>query len=322
MKMCFKSVFEPYIIDFIALKQSVGYKYESFVPYQQFDSFAAEREVTTAELTHELCEEWCKQRPNEAAGTRLARICAARNLGRYLNSLGSPSYIPRIPRDCRSTFTPHIYTQDELERFFAACDSQEVDKCTTIKPLYPAMFRFLYGTGARIGEAYTLRNRDVNLADGVITLHNTKNGQERILPISDSLKTVLTAYSESGFHRSGADSFFFAKKSGKQMIHGDIYPVFRAILWQAGIPYCGRENGPRIHDFRHSFAVHSLAKLAESGVDLYYAMPFLAKYLGHTSLESTDGYVRLTEEMFPSVLEKVNKICACVFPEVKEVYAT
>jgi len=130
---------------------------------------------------------------------------------------------------------------------------------------------------------------------------------------------VLTAYSESGYRNNDPDGFFFAKKSGKPVIHGDIYPAFRTILWQAGISYRGRENGPRIHDFRHTMAVHSLAKLAESGVDLYYAMPFLAKYLGHTSLESTDGYVRLTEEMFPTVLEKVNKICACVFPDLKEV---
>jgi integrase len=319
VKISFKSVFGPYIIDFIELKQSVGYKYESFVPYQQFDSFVAEREVMVAEITRGLCEEWCLKRPNEAESTRLARISAVRNIGRYVNSLGMPSYIPRIPRSCRSTFTPHIYTQDELGRFFVACDEQKVDRYTTIKPLYPAMFRFLYGTGARVGEAYVLRNRDVNLADGIITLHDTKNGQDRILPISDSLKLVLVAYSESGYHKNGADDFFFAKKGGKQITHGDIYPTFRTILWQAGIPYGGRENGPRIHDFRHSFAVHSLAKLAEDGVDLYYAMPFLAKYLGHTSLESTDGYVRLTEEMFPSVLEKANRICSCVFPDIKEV---
>jgi integrase len=228
-----------------------------------------------------------------------------------------PSYIPRIPKNCRSTFTPHIYTRDELERFFAVCDSQKVDEYTSIKPLYSVVFRFLYGTGARIGEAITLKNRDINLMDGIVTLHDTKNGQERILPISDSLKVVLTAYSQSGYHKNDPDGFFFAKKSGAQITHGDIYQAFRNILWQAGIPYRGRENGPRIHDFRHTMAVHSLANLADNGIDLYYAMPFLAKYLGHTSLESTEGYVRLTEEMFPSVLEKVNIICACVFPDVE-----
>jgi hypothetical protein len=53
-------------------------------------------------------------------------------------------------------------------------------------------------------------------------------------------------------------------------------------------------------------------------LDLYYSLPILSKYLGHKSLEATDRYVRLTEEMFPAVLEKANKVCAYVFPEVKQ----
>jgi len=67
---------------------------------------------------------------------------------------------------------------------------------------------------------------------------------------------------------------------------------------------------------RHSFSVHTLAAMAEKGLDLYYSLPVISKYLGHTSLEATDKYVRLTAEMYPRILDKVDSICSYIFPEV------
>ena len=68
---------------------------------------------------------------------------------------------------------------------------------------------------------------------------------------------------------------------------------------------------------RHTFAVHSLAKMADEGLDLYYSLPVLSTYLGHQSLEATDSYVRLTAEMHPVVVEAADKVCPHVFPGVR-----
>jgi integrase len=57
-----------------------------------------------------------------------------------------------------------------------------------------------------------------------------------------------------------------------------------------------------VHDLRHTFAVHSLVKMAKSGLDLYYSLPLLSTFLGHRSLSATDQYVRLTAEMYPDLL--------------------
>lgn len=54
----------------------------------------------------------------------------------------------------------------------------------------------------------------------------------------------------------------------------------------------------------------------ELGLDLYYALPILSKYLGHKTLEATDKYVRLTEEMYPGIMSQMNQLCSYVFPEV------
>ena len=64
------------------------------------------------------------------------------------------------------------------------------------------------------------------------------------------------------------------------------------------------------------FAVHSMAAMAESGLDLYYSLPILSEYLGHQSLEATDKYVRLTSEMYPGLLNDADTICSYAFPEL------
>ena len=57
--------------------------------------------------------------------------------------------------------------------------------------------------------------------------------------------------------------------------------------------------------------------MSEAGLDLYYSLPILSKYLGHQSLEATDKYVRLTSDMYPELIKEVNNFCSYIFPEVK-----
>lgn len=58
----------------------------------------------------------------------------------------------------------------------------------------PALLRMLYGTGVRISEAMSIVNEDVHLDDGYIHLRKTKNGTDRIVPINESLRYVLSEY--------------------------------------------------------------------------------------------------------------------------------
>lgn len=309
------SVFAPFILKYIDYKRKIGYKFQCTDYLRTFDRFAVKNEIEEACLTREICDLWSEKRPNETDVTKYKRISAVRNLSRFINALGISSYVPRLPGNCKSTFTPHIYSYDEIQRFFVECDKMLVNPQTYSAPLYPALFRLLYGTGMRLGEAFALRRKDINLDSGIITLYGTKNGQDRLLPISESLREILSDFA-SVYTETNPDSYFFTKRNGEPLTHRNAYPTFRSVLFKCGIPYCGREFGPRIHDFRHTFSVHALAKMSESGLDLYYCLPILSKYLGHKSLEATDKYVRLTEEMFPSVLEKTNSICSYIFPEV------
>ena len=106
------------------------------------------------------------------------------------------------------------------------------------------------------------------------------------------------------------------KRNGRCCNPKAIYEWFRKVLWEAGISHGGKGQGPRLHDLRHVFSVHSLVAMAELGLDLYYSLPILSEYLGHQSLEATEKYVRLTSEMYPKLIYDVNSICAYAFPEV------
>lgn len=94
-----------------------------------------------------------------------------------------------------------------------------------------------------------------------------------------------------------------------------LYGVFRRFLWAAGISHGGRGLGPRLHDVRHSHAVHCLQDWVRQGTDLTVALPYLSAYLGHSGLQQTQYYLRLTAECYPDLVAQVKRACAKIIPE-------
>jgi integrase len=85
-----------------------------------------------------------------------------------------------------------------------------------------------------------------------------------------------------------------------------IYDIFRKCLFDAGIPHRGRGKGPRLHDLRHSFAVHILNKWSSEGKDIYTCLPILRTALGHDRITTTEKYLRLVPEAYMEVTEPFN----------------
>lgn len=308
------------IEQYLTFKRNMGYTLSCTSNFKTFDDFTIKEGANSIGLTKELANKWMEQRPNEAAVTRYKRVNDIRNFCVYLNQLGYRSYIPRLPKKYQSTFTPYIFSKEELNSFFTACDTIRVkDKTSNMKFILPIVFRLIYGCGLRINEAMSLKSKDVNLDEGYIIVRETKNGSDRILPLSDSLIIICRQYNKT-IHLSvnDPDDYFFIQKNGDRYASDTIYRWFRKILWEAGISHGGKGLGPRVHDLRHSFSVHSLAEMSRKGLDLYYSLPILSKYLGHNSLEATDKYVRLTSDMYPELIEDVNKLCSYLFPEVEQ----
>jgi integrase len=316
--MKFNSIYALQIEQYIAFKRNLGFKIKSdeYV-FIQFDRLVCDRKETAIGISKELSDAWCEKHPNETEGTKHDRISKLSLFSKYLCNIGYSSYIPDIPK-YKSSFVPYIFTKDEIILFFAACDKFKPDKISADSFHYviPTLFRLLYGTGLRLGEAISLLDKDVNIEEKYIIIRNSKNGTERIVPLSNSVAESCRYYKiiREEKNKGTASNLFFRNNNNAACRQESIYRVFREILRVAGISYKGKGYGPRTHDLRHTFVCHSLASMAESGMDLYLSLPVLATYIGHRTIESTEKYVRLTAEMYPGLLKNVEDHCSYVFP--------
>lgn len=140
--------------------------------------------------------------------------------------------------------------------------------------------------------------------------------------MSDSLQKILEQYARNKNKMplpkvNDHKGYFFIAPNGSFCRAGTVYLWFRKVLPKCGIPHIGNHHGPRVHDLRHTFAVHALMNMAKSGHDLYYMLPVLSTYLGHRSLGSTEQYIRLTQEMYPELLNDERNLCSYIFPQIK-----
>ncbi|AFM41530.1 site-specific recombinase XerD [Desulfosporosinus acidiphilus SJ4] len=314
----YKGIYAILIKQYIDLKRNLGYKFkDAESTYYIFDQFTIRNGETEIGITKELADKWAVKRPNESDSTCYKRVMYLIQFSSFLNDSGYPSYIPRLPKAYKSTFTPYIFSKEEMRSVFAASERLKLDNfMDSAVNVIPALLRMLYGTGIRIGEAVSLKVKDVNLTEQYLIIRKSKNGKDRMIPFSDSLANVCRQYRDSLQVVQGPEDYFFVKRNGRRCNPKAIYEWFRKVLWEAGIPHGGKGQGPRLHDIRHVFSVHSLAAMAKAGLDLYYSLPILSEYLGHQSLEATEKYVRLTSEMYPEIISNVNNICAYAFPEV------
>ena len=208
-----------------------------------------------------------------------------------------PASIPPRP----PAFVAYVYSVDELERLLAATDILR----TVLSPLRALTMRttllLLYGTGMRIGEALSLTLQDVDLRNCLITVRDTKFFKTRLVPFGPRLGAALTDYlscRRALALPAGANSAFLATHTGVHLNYKRVNRLFCRIRHAAGI---GREASaryqPRIHDIRHTAAVHRVVAWYRAGANVQRLLPQLATYLGHVDIRSTQCYLSMTGEL-------------------------
>lgn len=313
----FQSVLAPLMEHFIQEKHTCGCAYrEPTRLLHRLDEFLVQEGLTTVELPRSVARKWLAKRPHESARTQQQRINLVRHFSRFLLRVDYPAYIPEPALGTRSpgTFVPRMLTDEELQRFFHAVDALEPTARSPLRHLaMPEVFRLLYGCGFRVGELLKLRVHDVDLDLGIITVRQGKFCKDRLVPPALSLVNRLRRYADH-FGNRPRDAIFFPGSSGCPFARRTVYAVFRELLMQCGIPHAGRGKGPRIHDFRHLFAVHTLRRWYRNGDDLDTKLPLLAAYLGHQHLSGTQRYLHLTAELFPEISARLNVAFGEVIP--------
>lgn len=319
----YRSVFAPYFDGFLNMKVQLGFKPDKFREVlNELDRFFFATNATDLYITREQIIAWAKTHVNQKARTLYDKHSITRQFCRYLSHLGHECYIHRLPKhNSWPQFIPYIFSREQMESIFRGADRLRLQNRCMISTLIaiPAIIRLLYSTGMRIGEARYLKNEDVDLVRRNILLKQTKNKTERLIPINPSLFEVLYQYRIyrdrmpiKGINAPSAP--FFVSTVGSSLGKTTIGKWFAEILAQCEIPRRADGQGPRIHDIRHTTAVHSLMKMVEDGLDIYCALPILSVFLGHKTLSATEGYVRLTKEMYPDIIKMAHPVIAHVFP--------
>lgn len=293
--------FKDHIGRHVALKQSVGYKYESDAAHlERFDRFTLEKYPEAMTLTKEIVLDWCSKKTHETQANQLSRASIIRQFGLYLDRVEVAAYvIPKRYYPAEKPYVPYIYSTDELQRFFAETDRcRYCSECPYRHLIMPLFFRMIYTCGLRVSEARLLTVGDVDLEQGILSVHHSKKDNSRLVPMSDELAEHCRSYSRQVHPFSKDTEMFFPALGGKPMTLANVYSNFRRFLWRASISHGGRGKGPRIHDFRHTYACHCLKQWVGQGKDLAAYLPILKTYLGHDSFAETAYYLRLTADVF------------------------
>ncbi len=316
-KVQFRSILATSIKQFIQEKRACGYKYVTEADsLRRLDRFLCEQGLAELELPKPLVQLWIAKDPNESLRTHGARIGLVRRFGDFLIRQGHTAYLPDTRLGARRDpgFVPRILTHEEIRRLLTAADAIPPNPRSPLRHrLMPEMFRVLYGCGLRVGEAIRLRFKDVNLDSGVLTIDQGKFRKDRLVPMATSLTQRLQRYASLLSDHTGGAIFFPAPHSGAYHRH-TIYHAFRQLLWECRIPHGGRGEGPRLHDLRHSFAVHRLVQWYQEGADLNAKLPVLATYLGHQSIAETQVYLQLTADLFPHLTARTEAAFGDLIP--------
>ena len=215
----------------------------------------------------------------------------------YAKSSPMPVTIPKRPQP----FVPYIYSREELSCLLKGALTYQKNRGRLQPFVVQTLLLFLYGTGLRVRESLALTQTDVDLAAGVVTVRESKFFKSRLVPLGPQLLKTLVTYATqrkvAGHSQDGGSPFFVARNGGSINM-STLQGNFRRIRTHVGIHRIdGATYQPRIHDLRHTFAVHRLIAWYRDGADVQRLLPYLSDYLGHAYLAATSVYLSMTPEL-------------------------
>lgn len=308
----YKSVIAPYIKSFVESKARKGIKGEDIKwTLYELDQHLAENNHQTCYIDKRSYDGWFHVTcDNKMVSTVYHKISIVRRFLLYMGSIGLECYVPRLPKKHKSDYVPYIFTEDEINHLFTAADNlrEKEHHAKSLLIAIPVLIRTLYSTAMRIGEAINLRNKNIDFERHVIVLDETKNGCQRLAPLNESLERALRQY----IHYRNMlpvksievpESYLFVNGLGHKLSKTTLGRYFRRLLQDINIPYKGHEEGPSLHNLRHTACVHSLVRMYRQGRDIYCCLPILSTFMGHVKVLDTECYLRLTQNMYPEIIQ-------------------
>ena len=220
----------------------------------------------------------------------------------YVKKSPLPTVIPKRP----PPFVPYIYTRQELRSLLDASLTYQKNRGRLEPYMVRTLLLLLYGAGLRIKEAISLTLADVDLNQSLLTIRETKFHKTRLVPLGRQLNQSLSQYAvrrQREDYSHDPEVPFFINRKGKFINQYTIENAFQRIREKAGIRRTdGASYQPRLHDLRHTFAVHRLTTWYKQGANVQKWLPVLSVYLGHHRLAATSVYLTMT----PALLHQAN----------------
>jgi integrase/recombinase XerD len=287
------------LTDYLQLRRSLGHEMtEAAWLLPGFVAYLDAHGSST--VTIEAALAWAQQANTDGRMTTIGprRMTAARGFARYLAGIDAATEVPPLglmPHRQRWRL-PFIYSAADIDTLI------ERARSSIVSPLRAATYATLIGllaaSGMRIGEAIKLDRGDVDWAQGVLLIRESKFGKSRLVPLHASSMAALQNYARLRDHLQPRpqDPSFFVSLTGKRLLYAVVSQTFRQLVDDAGVG-AGAPHRPRLHDLRHSFAVTTLLGWYRSGENVAARMPSLSTYLGHREPSSTYWYLSAAPEL-------------------------
>ena len=290
----FTSAFAPELDRYLVFKQSMGCYGASRIWYlRRFDAYCTQHDRRV--FDRDTVEGWVTEQLDRSGAYR-SWMSYVRDFGRWLQAQGhTDAYV--LSADWQAPFVParpYLLTADEIEQFFAAAGRLHAHSPWRWQST--AFFTLMHSCGLRTGEVRALLTEQVDLDGGHVDIIWSKGNRSRRLPVTDQVVEVLTACHQASSRLFGARRTFFVSATGQPVTAASVGVVFNRIWDQAGLPRPADGSRARPYDFRHHFAYANIERWMAQGCDVTAMLPYLSRYMGHATFESTFYYVHTSPD--------------------------
>jgi integrase len=292
---------------YLSMRKGLGYKYEHQTRrLNDFIAFMEKRKANT--ITTKLAMEWATLPPERHASWAL-RLSDVRGFARHVANLDSKTEVPPVGMlPALKRAKPYVYSEAEIEALLTAALALPPENGLR-RWTYHTLFGLIAATGIRISEAMNLERGDADLHAGVLTVRRTKFGKSRLVPLHPTTSAALRSYADKRDAHLGSrcGPTFFVAEQGGRLLHQYVYPVFWQLSREIGLRRPGDRSGPRVHDFRHRFAIRTLLDWYREGRNVEQQLPALSTYLGHTCVRDTYWYLSACPELMEEAARRLDR---------------
>lgn len=291
------------LVQYVAVRRALGASF--YEPSLALDHFVDLLEQEGAEfITIDLALRWAMAPKLVERATWGRRLSQIRGFAKWMVAIDSRTEIPPtgLLSARRRRKPPHIYTDQEVGQLMA--QAARLRSRTGMRALtYSTLIGLLAATGLRPSEAMGLDRSDVDLVNGILSIRESKFGKSRFVPIEESTRAALERYAHSRDRLcpATASEAFLVGERCKRLNACSARKMFvrmsRAIGLREAAPGKRDGHGPRLQDFRHSFATGKMVEWYRAGLDVTRELPKLSTYLGHVDVSLTYWYVEAVPEL-------------------------